>query len=44
MKSQTLVTSFCESFMVEYKPVYERLTEFMLGEMPVPGGGPGEGP
>ena len=41
-KSQTLVTSFCESLMVEYKPIYDRLSEFMLGEMPVPGGNPSE--
>jgi CBS domain-containing protein len=40
MKSQTLVASFCESLTVEYKPVYERLNEFMLGEMPTPGGKP----
>ena len=40
VKSQTLVASFCESMMVEYKPVYERLSEFMLGEMPSPGGSP----
>ncbi len=42
MKSQSLTVSFCESFMVEYKPVYERLSEFMLGEMPMPGGNPNE--
>jgi CBS domain-containing protein len=40
MRNQTLVTSFCESLTVEYKPVYERLSEFMMGEMPVPGGHP----
>ncbi|MEW6604720.1 MAG: CBS domain-containing protein [Thermoproteota archaeon] len=40
MKSQTLVASFCESLTVEYKPVYEKLSEFMLGEMPMPGGKP----
>jgi CBS domain-containing protein len=40
MRSQSLVASFCESFLVEYKPVYERLGEFMLGEMPFPGGSP----
>jgi CBS domain-containing protein len=40
MKSQSLVASFCESLLVEYKPVYERLSEFMLGEMPMPGGNP----
>lgn len=40
MKSQTLITSFCESLTVEYKPVYERLSEFMLGEMQTPGDKP----
>jgi hypothetical protein len=40
MKSQSLVASFCESLLVEYRPVYERLSEFMLGEMPMPGGNP----
>lgn len=40
MKSQSMVMSFCESLTVEYKPVYERLSEFMLGEMPGPGGKP----
>jgi CBS domain-containing protein len=42
MKSQSLVASFCESYLVEYKPVYERLSEFMLGEMAVPGSTPNE--
>ena len=42
MKNQSLAASFCESLMVEYKPVYERLSEFMLGEMPMPGGKPNE--
>lgn len=37
MKNQSLVESFCESLMVDYRPVYERLGEFMLGEMPMPG-------
>jgi CBS domain-containing protein len=40
MRSQSLVASFCESLLVEYRPVYERLSEFMLGEMPMPGGSP----
>lgn len=40
MKSQSLVASFCESLLVEYKPVYERLSEFVLGETPMPGGNP----
>ena len=42
LNSQSLVASFCESFLVEYKPVYERLSEFVLGEMPIPGGNPNE--
>jgi hypothetical protein len=40
MKSQSLVASFCETLLVEYKPVFERLSEFMLAEMPMPGGSP----
>ena len=40
MRSQSLVASFCESLTVEYKPVYERLSEFMLGEVPMSGGTP----
>jgi CBS domain-containing protein len=42
LSSQSLVTSFCESFLVQYKPVYERLSEFMLREMPIPGANPNE--
>lgn len=42
MRSQSLAVSFCESLMVEYKPVYERLSEFMLGEMPMTRSGPNE--
>jgi CBS domain-containing protein len=38
MRSQSLVASFCESLTVQYKPIYERLSEFMLGEVPM--GGP----
>jgi len=37
MKNQSLVASFCENLLVDYRPVYERLSEFMLGEMPMPG-------
>lgn len=40
MNSQSLIMSFCESLMVEYKPVYERLGEFIAGEVPKPGGIP----
>lgn len=38
IKSQTLMTSMIsEGILVEYRPVYERLSEFMLGEMYLPG-------
>ena len=37
MKSQYLLTTVSESIVIEqYKPVYERLSEFMLGEMLLP--------
>jgi CBS domain-containing protein len=36
MASQTMVVSFCEGLLVDYRPVYERLGEFMLGETPMP--------
>jgi CBS domain-containing protein len=37
MKSQSLLTTVSESIVIEqYKPVYERLSEFMLGEMLLP--------
>jgi CBS-domain-containing membrane protein len=39
MKDQALVASFCEGLTVEYRPVYERFSEFMLGEIPSSGGG-----
>lgn len=38
MKSQSLITSISESVIVEYKPVYERFSEFVLDEMLLPGG------
>lgn len=44
MSSQSLIASFCENFLVQYKPVYERLSEFVLREMPIPGGNPNENP
>ena len=34
MKDQALVASFCESLVVDYRPAYERFSEFMLGELP----------
>lgn len=37
MKSQSLLTTIGESIVMEqYKPVYERFSEFMLGEMLLP--------
>ena len=37
MKSQSLLTTVNESIVIEqYKPVYERFSEFMLGEMLLP--------
>jgi CBS domain-containing protein len=38
MKSQSLITSISGSVVVEYKPVYERFSEFVLDEMMLPGG------
>jgi signal-transduction protein with cAMP-binding, CBS, and nucleotidyltransferase domain len=39
LKSQDLLAEvISESFVVEYKPTYERLADFMLGEMSRPGG------
>jgi CBS domain-containing protein len=37
MKSQPLITSISGSVIVEYKPVYERFSEFVLDEMLLPG-------
>jgi CBS domain-containing protein len=37
MESQSLLTTIGESIVMEqYKPVYERFSEFMLGEMLLP--------
>ena len=41
LSSQPLIASFCESLTVEYRPIYERLSEFVLGEMAPPERGPG---
>lgn len=38
MKSQSLMTSISGSVIVEYRPVYERFSEFILDEMLLPGG------
>lgn len=40
MTNQSLIMSFCETLMVEYKPVYERLGEFIAEEVSRPGGIP----
>jgi CBS domain-containing protein len=37
MKSQPLITSISGSLSVEYRPVYERFSEFVLDEMLLPG-------
>jgi CBS domain-containing protein len=37
MKSQALITSISGSLSVEYRPVYERFSEFVLDEMMLPG-------
>jgi CBS domain-containing protein len=37
MRSQSMMTTVSQSIVIEqYKPVYERLSEFMLGEMLLP--------
>jgi len=41
LSSQSLIASFCESLTVEYRPIYERLSEFVLGGMTPPDRGPG---
>jgi CBS domain-containing protein len=38
INSQSLVASFSENVTIEYRPIYERLSEFMMGEMLLPGG------
>lgn len=37
INSQSLVTSISENITIEYRPIYERLSEFMIGEMLLPG-------
>jgi CBS domain-containing protein len=36
MGSESMAASFCESLSVEYRPVYERFSEFMMEEFPFP--------
>ena len=38
INSQSLVASITENVTIEYRPIYERLSEFMMGEMLLPGG------
>jgi len=38
INSQSLVTSISESVTIEYRPIYERLSQFMMGEMLLPRG------
>jgi CBS domain-containing protein len=38
INSQSLVASISENVTVEYRPMYEKLSEFMMGEMFLPGG------
>lgn len=38
LKNQTLLTGISNDVLVEYRPAYERLTEFMLSEIYFPGG------
>jgi CBS domain-containing protein len=38
INSQSLAASISENVTIEYRPMYERLNEFMMGEMLLPGG------
>jgi CBS domain-containing protein len=38
INSQSLVTSISENVTIEYRPIYERLSQFMMGEMLLPKG------
>ena len=38
INSQSLVASITENVTIEYRPMYERLSEFMIGEMLLPEG------
>jgi CBS domain-containing protein len=39
INSQSLVASISEKVTIEYRPMYERFSEFMMGEMLLPRGG-----
>src|SRR5215213_378093 len=38
INSQSMVASISENVTIEYRPIYERLSEFMMGEMLLPRG------
>ena len=38
INSQSLVTSINENVTIDYRPIYERLSQFMIGEMLLPKG------
>lgn len=38
INSQSLVSSIIESATIEHRPIYQRLSEFMIGEMALPQG------
>ena len=38
INNQSLVASISENITIEYRPIYERLSEFMMGEILLPGG------
>jgi CBS domain-containing protein len=38
INSQSLAASISENVTIDYRPMYERLNEFMMGEMLLPGG------
>jgi CBS domain-containing protein len=38
INNQSLVASISENITVEYRPLYEKLSEFMIGDMFLPGG------
>ena len=38
INNQSLVASISENVTIEYRPMYERLSEFMMGEILLPGG------
>ena len=38
ISSQSLIASISENVTIEYRPMYERFSEFVMGEMFLPGG------